>query len=403
VVIDTRPLRIPAFRRLWTGTAVTAVGSQFSAVAVPKQIYDLTGSSAYVGLTGAVGLAVLVVFGLWGGAIADAVDRRTVMAVSNLGIVVTSVLLWLQAAAGLDSVVVVLLLYGVQQSFAAVNAPTRSAAIARVVPAGLLVAANALGFTTFMFGAVFGPLVAGVLIPVAGLPVLYLIDSVALAVAFVMVLRLPPMPPHEQASRTAGLRDVVAGLRYLSGHGVLLVSFAVDLIAMVAGMPKALFPEMAERTYGGEAALGWLFAAIPLGALVIGLLSGQLSRLRRSGVVVTVAIATWGAAMAGFGLTRSLWLAVLMLAIGGAADMVSGVHRGAILQAAATDDMRGRIQGVFMVVVAGGPRLADLVHGTAAAQFGTAAAATGGGVLVIVLLAATVAAVPAFWRYRAPH
>ncbi len=310
VVIDTRPLRIPAFRRLWTGTAVTAVGSQFSAVAVPKQIYDLTGSSAYVGLTGAVGLAVLIVFGLWGGAVADAVDRRTVMAVSNLGIVVTSVLLWLQAAAGLDSVVVVLLLYGVQQSFAAVNAPTRSAAIARVVPAGLLVAANALGFTTFMFGAVFGPLVAGVLIPVAG--------SVALAVAFVMVLRLPPMPPHEQASRTAGLRDVVAGLRYLSGHGVLLVSFAVDLIAMVAGMPKALFPEMAERTYGGGAALGWLFAAIPLGALVIGLLSGQLSRLRRSGVVVTVAIAAWGAAMAGFGLTRSLWLAVLMLAIGGA-------------------------------------------------------------------------------------
>jgi len=317
--------------------------------------------------------------------------------------VITTALLWLQAAAGLDSVAVVLVLYGVQQSFAAVNAPTRSAAIARVVPIRLLIAANALGFTVFMFGAVFGPLVAGVLIPVAGLPTLYVIDAVLLAVAFVMVLRLPRMPPDERSTRSAGLRDIVAGLRYLSGHGVLMVSFLVDMIAMIAGMPKALFPEMAERTYGSEGALGWLFAGIPLGALLIGLLSGRVSRLRRSGVVVTVAIAIWGAAMFGFGLSQTLWLAVLMLAIGGAADMISGVHRGAILQAAATDEMRGRIQGVFMVVVAGGPRLADLVHGWSAAEFGTSAAAAGGGIAVLVLLPITVAAVPAFWRYTARH
>jgi MFS family permease len=182
-----------------------------------------------------------------------------------------------------------------------------------------------------------------------------------------------------------------------------MVSFLVDMIAMIFGMPKALFPEMAERTFGSAGSLGWLFAGIPLGALAIGLLSGRLSRLRRSGVVVTFAIATWGAAMFGFGLSHTLWLAVLMLAIGGAADMVSGVHRGAILQAAATDEMRGRIQGVFMVVVAGGPRLADLVHGWAAAEFGTTIAAAAGGVLVVVFLAITVAAVPAFWRYRAPR
>lgn len=406
-VIDTAPLRIAAFRRLWVSTAVTAIGSQFSAVAVPKQIYDLTGSSAYVGLTGAVGLAVLVVFGLWGGAIADAFDRRTVMAVSNFGIVVTTVLLWVQAAIGLDSVAVVLVLFGVQQSFAAVNAPTRSAAITRVVPAHLLISANALGFTVFTFGAVFGPLVAGILIPLAGLSVLYIVDAVALTVAFLMVLRLPKMPPDHNAPAKAGLRDIVAGLRYLAAHGVLMVSFLADMIAMVAGMPKALFPEMAERTFGdphgGGAALGWLYAAIPLGAFAIGLLSGRISRLHRSGVVVTFAIAVWGASMVGFGLTRTLWLAVVFLAIGGAADMVSGVHRGAILQAASTDEMRGRIQGVFMVVVAGGPRLADVVHGWSGSAFGTSAASAGGGVLVIVLLVITVAAVPAFWRYVAPH
>jgi MFS family permease len=407
VLIDTRPLRSPAFRNLWVSTAVTAIGSQFSAVAVPKQIYDLTGSSAYVGLTGAVGLVVLIVFGLWGGAIADAVDRRTVMAISNLGIVVSTVLLWLQAAAGLDSVAIVLVLFGVQQSFAAVNAPTRSAAIARVVPTSQLVAANALGFTVFTFGAVFGPLVAGVLIPLTGLATLYIIDSAALTIALVMVLRLPRMPPLEHSTRTAGLRDIVAGLKYLSAHGVLLVSFLVDMIAMVAGMPKALFPEMAEQTFGdphgGGTALGWLYAGIPLGAFGIGLLSGRLSRIRRNGVVVTFAIAIWGAAMIGFGLSRVLWLAVVFLAIGGAADMISGVHRGAILQAASTDEMRGRIQGVFMVVVAGGPRLADVVHGWAAAVFGTTWAAAGGGVLVIVLLAITVAMVPAFWRYTTPR
>ena len=406
-VIDVRPLRIPAYRRLWVSTAVTAIGSQFSAVAVPKQIYDLTGSSAYVGLTGAVGLAVLIVFGLWGGAIADAFDRRTVMAVSNLGIVVTSGLLWLQALVGLDSVVVVLVLFGLQQSFNAVNAPTRSAAIARVVPTGLLVSANALGFSVFLFGAVFGPLLAGVLIPVAGLESLYLIDTVGLTIALAMVLRLPKMPPEEGAPRGAGLRDIVAGLRYLGARGVLLVSFLVDMIAMIFGMPKALFPEMAQHTFGdppgGGAALGWLYGAIPLGALLICLVSGRLSRLNRSGVVVIVAVTVWGGAMLGFGLSRALWLAVVMLAIGGAADMVSAVHRGAILQAAATDEMRGRIQGAFMVVVAGGPRLADVVHGWAAAGFGTAWAAAGGGALVVLLTVVLAVVSPSFLRYRAPH
>lgn len=407
IVIDTRPLRLPAFRSLWLSSAVTAIGGQFSTVAVPKQIYDLTGSSGYVGLTGAVGLVVLVVFGLWGGAIADAADRRTVMAISNLGLVVTTVLLWAQAAAGLDSVAVVLVLFGIQQSFAAVNAPTRSAAIARVVPPSQLVAANALGFTVFTFGAVFGPLVAGVLIPLTGLSTLYVIDSIGLTVALLMVLRLPKMPPGEQSTRTAGLRDVVDGLRYLGMHGVLMVSFLVDMIAMIAGMPKALFPEMAERTFGdppgGGAGLGWLYAGIPLGAFAFGLVSGRLSRIRRNGVVVTFVVGIWGLAMAGFGLSHSLWLAVVFLAIGGAADMLSSVHRGAILQGAASDEMRGRIQGAFMVVVAGGPRLADVVHGWAAEAVGTRWAATGGGLVVIVLLVVTVALVPSFWKYEAPR
>lgn len=220
------------------------------------------------------------------------------------------------------------------------------------------------------------------------------------------VWRLPPLPPLSGQVRRAGLRDVVDGFRYLATQKILLASFVVDIIAMVAGMPRALFPEMAERTFGdppgGGLALGWLYAAIPAGAMLLSLTSGWVSRVSRQGVAVVVAIGVWGLAVAGFGLSSSLWLAVVCLAVAGAADMVSAIYRMAILQTAATDEMRGRTQGVFTVVVAGGPRVADLTHGWAAAGVGTAAAATGGGVLVIVLVVLAMVLLPAFWRYRAP-
>ncbi|PPK70492.1 MFS transporter [Actinokineospora auranticolor] len=404
IVIDTRPLKVLDYRRMWVSTVVTAIGSQLTTVAVPQQIYELTHSSGYVGLTGAVGLVPLLIFGLWGGAIADAVDRRTVMLWSNIGVAVMSVLFWVQAFVGLNSVPVILVLLGLQQAFVAVNMPARSAAVARLVPAELLPPANALSFTTFTFGMIFGPLLAGALIPALGLSTMYLIDAVALTVACYMVWQLPPIAPGELANRTAGLRSIVEGFRYLGMRKLLLVSFLVDIIAMVAGMPRALFPEMAQRTFGdppsGGTALGVLYAAIPIGAALFGLFSGAYSRIARQGVVITCAIVGWGAAIAAFGLTSSLWLAVVFLALAGGADLVSAVHRSSMLQTEATDEMRGRMQGVFTVVVAGGPRIADLTHGWAAAEFGTRAAATWGGVLSIVLTIITVAFLPAFWRYR---
>jgi MFS family permease len=402
--VDTRPLRRPAYRRLWSSTVVTAVGSQLTAVAVPKQIYDITGSSAWVGYASLAGLLPMVVFALWGGAVADAVDRRTLLLLTNSGIAVTSVLFWIQAAAGLDSVAVLMVLLAVQQALFGLNSPARNASIARLVPADELPAAQALGSTVMQTGLVAGPLLAGALIPVVGLPELYLIDALALCVTVWAVFRLPSLPPlTEAAARRAGVRQIAEGFRYLSGRKVLLLSFLADIVAMVLGMPRALFPQLAAETYapyGEGLALGLLFAAVPVGAVLGGLFSGAFSRARRHGLMVIGAVVAWGAAIAGFGLSGSLWLAVAFLAVAGVADMVSMVFRGAILLSAATDEMRGRMQGVFTVVVAGGPRLADVLHGTAGSAFGPRAAVAGGGLLVVAVMLVLAAAVPALRRYR---
>jgi MFS family permease len=412
LVADTRPLQNPHFRRLWTANIVTVVGAQLTVVVVPAQIYAITGSSAYVGLTGVFGLVPLVVFGLWGGALADHFDRRTILQVTTTGLIVTSALFWAQAALEVGSVWLLLGLFAVQQAFFAVNQPTRSAVLPRLLPHDQLPAANSLNMTLMMAGAIAGPLIGGALIPVLGFAWLYMVDTVFLFATVWAVLRLPPLPVENRVG-TPGLRSVIEGFVYLRGHPVLMMSFLVDIIAMVFGMPRALFPEMADEAFGGPSegglAFALLFAAIPAGAVAGGVFSGWVSRVRRQGLAVVVAVVVWGAAMAGFGLatavadqarTTMLVVAVFLLVVGGAADMASAAFRTSMLQAAASDEVRGRLQGIFIVVVAGGPRIADVAHGGAAAMVGTAAAAAGGGVLVVVLTVAAALAVPVFVRYR---
>lgn len=403
---DTRPLQTPSYRRLWLAGVVTTIGAQLSVVAVPVQIYQLTDSTAYVGLTGLFGLVPLVLFGLWGGAIADAVDRRVLLLVTGGAIAASSLALWVTAASGTGNVWVILVLFALQSGLLAVNQPTRSAVIPRLLPADQLPAANALNMTVAQVGAIAGPLLAGILIPVVGLSTLYLFDAIFLLATLWATWRLPVMPPEKGVARKAGIREIVDGFRYVALHKVLLVSFLVDVIAMGFGMPRVLFPEMSERTFGdppgGGPALGLLYAAIPIGMVAAGLLSGWLQRVRRQGVAVAFAIGVWGLGIALFGLTGSLWLAVLALALAGAGDLVSSVYRSSMLQTVATDEMRGRMQGVFMVVVAGGPRLADLWHGGAAVWAGPGATATLGGIAVIVVAALVVLRFPEFWRYRGP-
>jgi MFS family permease len=409
---DTTPLRNPHYRRLWSANIITVIGAQLTVVAVPAQIYAITGSSAYVGLTGLFGLVPLVVFGLWGGALADVFDRRTILVSTTVGLIATSALFWVQAALDVGNVWLLLWLFAVQQAFFAVNQPTRSAVLPKLLPARQLPAANSLNMTVMMAGGIAGPLVGGALIPLVGFSWLYLVDTITLFATLAAVVLLPRLPV-EGAVSTPGLRAVVDGLSYLRGHPVLLMSFVVDLIAMIFGMPRALFPQIAHLDFGGPSegglAFALLFAAIPLGSVIGGVFSGWVSRVDRQGLAVVVAIVVWGLAITGFGVavglagsarTLMLALAVVMLVVGGAADMASAAFRMSMLQSSASDAVRGRLQGVFIVVVAGGPRIADVAHGGVAAAAGTAATAAGGGVLVVVLVIVAALAVPGFVRYR---
>ncbi|MEU5994573.1 MFS transporter [Spirillospora sp. NPDC047418] len=399
LAIDTRPLGMPAYRRLWLGQGVSFIGFQVTAVAVPVQVYDMTRSSLWVGVLGFVNLVPLIVFGLWGGAIADHMDRRKLLFVSSCVMWVATLLLLVQALLRIGSLTLIMGVVAVQAVGFAVASPTRSAIIPRLVDRELVPAANTLNFTASQFGMLAGPLFAGVLLAHWHYAAAYALDAVLFTVVLYAALRLPAIPPLGDVTGTPGLRSVIDGLRYLATQPVLLMSFVVDIIAMAIAMPRALFPEVAETRFGGEGAVGWLFAAIAIGAFLGGLSSGWIGRVRKQGVALVVSIVIWGLAVAAAGLAGQLWLAVVLLAVGGAADLVSAVFRQSMLQTYAPDKLRGRLQGVFTVVVAGGPRLGDVRAGATASVTGATASWVGGGLVCAALVIAVALAAPALLRY----
>lgn len=297
MLADTTPLQTPAFRRLWVANIITVIGAQLTVVAVPAQLYAITGSSAYVGLAGLFGLVPLIVFGLWGGALADHFDRRVLLVVTTAGLILTSGLFWAQAALGLNNVWLLLGLFSVQQAFFAINQPTRTAVLPRLLPEAQLPAANALNMTVMTAGAIAGPLVGGALIPVIGFSWLYLADTITLLATLSAVIRLPRLPV-EGRTGSPGLKSIVEGVKYLRWHVVVLVGLGLDLVAMVFGMPRALFPELAHTSFGEPAEGGLVYAllviGIPLGSLLGGVFSGWYSRVRRQGFAVIVCIVIWG-------------------------------------------------------------------------------------------------------------
>ncbi|MET0422931.1 MAG: MFS transporter [Actinoplanes sp.] len=409
-MIDVSPLKVIAYRRMWVGNGLSFFGFQFTSVAVPVEMYAITGSSAWVGLIGLAGLIPLLIFGLWGGAAADVVDRRKLLLASSTLAWLSTIGLFAQALLHLESGYLLLGLTALQSAGFAVSSPARQAIIPRIVPAGLIPAANTLAYTTTTAGGVLGPLAAGLIFGLAGegtgVTVAYAVDALLFTISFWATWKLPPIPPIEhgpgEAKPTAGLRGIAVGLKFLVTQPVLLLSFAVDLVAMVFAMPRALFPEVADDRFGGGAAVGWLFSAIAIGSVLGGLTSGWIGRVKRQGLALIGAVVAWGVAIGFSGLVHSLWLMVLLLAVGGAADLVSAVYRQSILQTFAPDRLRGRLQGVFTVVVAGGPRLGDLRAGATADLTGTTASWAGGGFAAAGLAVVLAVAFPALARYQPP-
>jgi len=410
---DLTPLRVsPAYRRLWLALGISNIGQQMTSVAVGLQVWDLTGSSFMVGLVGLFQLVPLVGFGLYGGTLSDAFDRRKVGAISAIGLWACSLAFLAQSLAAWNQIAVLYAIVAVQSAFFAVGNPARQAIIPRIVPGELLPAANALGIITWTFGFTLGPLLGGLLVAITGtVTTAYAMDVVAFAVVVWAMVRLPSLPPivvpGAQRPR-AGWASVREGFAFLKGKRNLQMTFYQDMVAMVFGMPRALFPAIAAQWYGGGIAdvalvLGLLSAAPAVGALVSGVFSGSLGRVRWQGRAIVGAIIVWGTAITIFGLVRYLPLALLLLAVAGAADNVSAVFRTTILQAATPDEYRGRLQGVFTVVVAGGPRLGDVEAGAVAALAGEAVSVVTGGVACIVGSIGLAARFPEFLRYDARH
>ena len=404
--IDTTPLAHRGYRRLFWGIAATTLGQQMTLVAVPFQVYLLTGSSFMVGVTSMIALVPLIVFGLLGGAIADAMDRGRLLVITSIGAAATSALLTVQALLpGGGNLVLLWILTAAVSGFTAVNSPARYAVIPALVgPAGVP-AANSLAMTVRQVGVIVGPLLAGLLIGLGSLFLTYAVDALGFLIAVLLLRGLPPLPPGRDAGPLrlgAAVRGVGEGFTFLRTQPVLLMTFVVDVIAMLFAWPQAVFPELSETRYAESPnSLGWLFAGISIGALAMGLTSGWVSRVDRQGAVVIVSIVVWGLAIIGFGFAPTLWLAVLCLAVAGAGDMVSAVLRSSMLQLAAPEEMRGRMQGVFIVVVTGGPRLGDLRAGGVASAAGVTFAMWSGGVVVVVAMAVVALLVPSFWLFRA--
>jgi MFS family permease len=402
LAVDISPLRrSAAYRRWWFGYMVSNVGSQLTIVAAQLQVFRITHSSLAVGMTGLVTVVPLIVFGLFGGSIADALDRRRVMLTTSSASTVVSGLLVMQAATHLDSLAVIYVLIGLQAAMFSIDSAARGATLPRLIGTEQLPAANSLGQISQNTALTVGPLLAGLVVGSAGFTAAYSIDLASFAAVLYAVVRLPAVPPDSNTHRP-GLRSVAEGFRFLGPRKNLLMTFLVDINAMVFGMPRALFPALAVHTFhGGARTAGLLYAAPPIGALLGAAMSGWSGRVRRQGLAVLVSVVVWGVSIAMFGLTRTLWLGLVLLAVAGAADMVSAIFRSTILQVATPDSLRGRLQGVFIVVVAGGPRFGDVESGTMASLAGTEFSVVSGGLACVAGVLALSAKYPSFAKYDA--
>jgi MFS family permease len=385
MVVDVTPLRESRdFRYLYLGQMAAFLARELTVVAVPYQAFVLTGSSLVVGSLGLAQLIPGLAVALLGGAIFDAVDRKKLMWVSQVLQAVVAAGLMMNAALPAPALWPLFVLSGLNAGLSSIDTSTRIAATPSLVTRELLPAALALNQTMATLGGAAGPALAGVLIAQLGLPFSFGLEAVIFLLAALSVAGIQTLPPVDQKA-TSGLRSVADGLRYIKGQRRITSTFVIDLNAMIFGMPRALFPALGTGIFGGDATtVGLLYAAPGVGALVAASTAGWVGAVKKQGLIVVSSIVVWGAAIAAFGLVRSLPLGLALLAIAGAADVVSAVFRGTIVQLTVPDHLRGRISGVHVAVVRSGPRLGDMRAGAVATVTSEQFSTVSGGIACVI-------------------
>ena len=398
-VVDISPLRrYPQFRRLWGGQVVSGLGSQLTVVAVSFQAYALTHSTLVVGLLGLAQLVPLLAGALWGGAVADAMDRRKVLIVTQLAMAAAVGGLVLNASLAHPSVWALFVCTAASAGFQGADWPARRAALPMLVGEEDVTAAIVLQTTIAQLALVAGPALAGVLIATIGLSAVYGIDVTTFGVALVAALMLPALVPSGGGT-PMGVRSMTDGFRHLRGEKLLSATYWIDLNAMIFGMPRAVFPALATGLFGGGAGvLGLLYAAPGAGSLIGSLFTGWCARVRHQGRAIAACVTVWGVTIALFGIIPVLWVGLVLLALAGAADVVSAVFRQAVQQRAVPEHLQGRLSGTFFAVVAGGPRLGDAEAGVAAAIGGPQFAVWSGGLACVAGVGVLLWRVPELWR-----
>ena len=403
LLADTTPLReSPAFRRLWAGLTVSALGSSLTTFAVMLQVYDLTRSSLAVGAVGIAQMVPTLAVGLFGGSLADAADRRKVVLAVSSALAAVSAALAAQAFAGLRLVWLLYALVAMQSALSSVSYPAAQTFLPSLVPAGLVPAGLALNRLSFQIVLTAGPALAGFITgtPHLGLRACYLVDALTFAAALYGVARLPAMPPQPTARRP-GPRAVAEGAAFIRRSQPLAGAFLADLNATVFGLPVALFPAINAARFGGNPrTLGLFTAAIGVGGLVSAALSGPLRAVRRQGRAMLVTVAIWGAAFAVFAVAPGLGLTLGALAVAGAADMFTVVFRQSVLQAVTPERLRGRVMAADYVVGSGGSQLGNLEAGALGSLTTPVVAALAGGLATMAGAAVIGIALPGFRWYR---
>jgi hypothetical protein len=403
LLMDVQPLReSPAFRRLWAGSMLSNLGGSMTGFAVTLQAYRLTHSVFAVGAIGLCRIIPTLAVAMLGGSLADAADRRKLVLATTWAAAGVSVLLAAQSIAGLRQLWLLYALIAVQAAITSVTVPARQTFTPRLLPGRLLPAGLALNLMALPVALIAGPALAGLITAAGGLQLCYVVDAVSFGASLYGVARLPAMPP-QGTGPDRGLRAVGAGLRFIFGSRPLAGAFLADLNATVLGLPVALFPAInAERFGGHPATLGLLTSAIGVGGLLGMVFSGPVGRVIRPGRGMLVTVSVWGAGMTVFGAARILWLALGALAIAGAADTITVVFRGMIVQTAIPESLRGRITAADYVVGYGGGQLGNLESGAVGSLFSPAVSAVSGGLGTIIGAALIGLALPAFTRYRMP-